>query len=389
MPFLSGSLGFERFSVAGFEASSFDDDHIEILAKHAAGRSKTAAIDNVHTGFLGGAHLFDQDFDLSKNIVNDALHIGVRVDTHNIPAAIRNAWLQMEIAAIAKDSEDGTVSKAQRKEAKEAMEQRCEVEAASGKYRKMQSFPLLWDYQNELLYFGGTVGNAAGFCMDLIETCFSVELRRIGAGAIATQWGIDTEQYAEIDDLQPISFIDGKISSHHWSNEHSQAPDFLGNEFLMWLWWTLENDTDTITLADDSEVTVMLAKTLTLECPHAESGKETISADCPTKLPEAMQAIRSGKLPRKSGMTIIRNDRQFDLTLNAETFGISGAKIQLDEGEEFNDDDRIDAIRLLSETTDLMLHTFCERRISSDWKADQKAIQKWLTKSNASLQKAA
>jgi hypothetical protein len=389
MPFLRGSLGFERFSVAGFEASAFDDSHIEILAKHAAGRTESTSIENVHTGFLGGDHLFDQDFDLSKNVVNDALHVSVRIDSNSIPAAIRNAWLQMELSGIAKDSESGVVSKGQRKEAKEAVEQRCEVEAATGKFRKMQQFPLLWDYNQEILYFGGSVGNAAGLCLDLVEGCFGVELRRIGAGAIATQWGIDTDSFAEIDDLQPVSFIDGKISPHHWSNEHSQAPDFLGNEFLMWLWWTLENETDTITLTDDSEVTVMLAKTLTLECPHAETGKETISAECPIKLPEAMHAIRSGKLPRKTGMTIIRNERQFDLTLNAETFGISGAKIQLEDDEEFDDNDRIDAIRLLGETTDLMLHTFCDLRISDEWDEQHKQIQRWLTQSKPKRQKAA
>ena len=389
MPFLRGSLGFERFTVAGFEESVFNEEHIEVLSKHAAGRSKTTAIENVHTGFLGGDHLFDQDFSLHKNIVNDALHVSARIDTNNIPAAIRKAWLQMEIAGIAKDSEDGVVTKAQRKEAKEAMEQRCEVEAATGKYRKMQSFPLLWDYNHETLYFGGSVGNAAGLCIDLIESCFGVELSRIGAGAIATQWGIDTDRYAEVDDLQPISFIDGRVSSHHWSNEHSLAPDFLGNEFLMWLWWRLENEGDTIALPDDSEVTVMMTKTLTLECPHAESGKETIAAECPIKLPEAMQAIRSGKLPRKAGMTVIRDDRQFDLTLNAETFGISGAKIHVKDDEEFDTNDRVDAIRLLSETTDLMLHAFCELRTSTDWKKEQKSIQKWLTQDNTKRQKTA
>ncbi|MFK7735187.1 MAG: hypothetical protein AB8B50_04115 [Pirellulaceae bacterium] len=389
MPFLRGSLGFERFTVAGFEEAIFAEEQIKILSKHAAGRSETTAIENVHTGFLGGDHLFDQDFNVNKNIVNDALHVSVRIDTNKIPAAIRKAWLQMEIAGIAKDSEDGIVSKAQRKEAKEAMEQRCEVEAATGKYRKMQSFPLLWDYHHETLYFGGSVGNAAGLCMELVESCFGVELSRIGAGAIATQWGIENDRYAEVDDLQPISFVDGKISSHHWSNEHSLAPDFLGNEFLMWLWWTLENEGDTIALPDGSSVTAMMAKTLTLECPHAESGKETITAECPIKLPEAMQAIRSGKLPRKAGMTVIRNDRQFDLTLNAETFGISGAKIHLEDDEDFDCNDRIDAIRLLGETTDLMLHAFCALRTSPDWNKERKSIQKWLTQGNTKRQKTA
>ena len=275
MPFLRGSLGFERFSVAGFDDSAFGDEHIEILAKHAAGKNQSASTENVHIGFLGGNHLFDQDFDLSKNVINDAVHCSVRIDTNQIPAAIRNAWLQMELAGLAKDSEDGTVSKSARKEAKEAVEQRCEVEAASGKYRKMQQFPILWDVEQEMLYFGGSVGTGCGHCLDLLERCFDVEFRRIGAGAIAEAWAIEEERFAELDDLRPVSFISNAHQLEHvWSNEHSQKPDFLGNEFLMWLWWTLENESDTILLSDDSEVTIMLSKTLTLECPRGESGKE-------------------------------------------------------------------------------------------------------------------
>ena len=390
MPFLRGSLGFQRFSVTGFEADKFGDEHIEILSKHAAGRFQTSSEENVSVGFLGGEHLFDQDFDQSKNLINNAVHFSARFDTNQIPAAYRAAWLQMELSGIAKDSEDGVVTKSQRKEAKEAVEQRCETEAATGKYRKMQSFPMLWDYENELLYFSGSVGTAGRHCIDLVERAFSIELRHWSAGSLAEQWAIDNDLYAEVDDLQPVSFVSTKIpGSHTWANEHSQAPDFLGNEFLMWLWWTLDNQTDTITLVDESEVTVMLAKTLSLECPLGESGKESISAESPVKLPEAMQAIRSGKLPRKAGMTIIREDRQFDLVLQAESFGISGAKIHLDDEEEFDDDDRIDAIRQLSETTDLMYNTFLDRRTGEDWKKDHKQIRKWLSSNDQVQRKAA
>ena len=390
MPLLRGNLGFQRFSVTGFEADKFGEEHIEILSKHAAGRFQTASEENVSVGFLGGEHLFDQDFDQSKNLINNAVHFSARFDTNQIPAAYRAAWLQMELAGIAKDSEDGVVTKSQRKEAKEAVEQRCETEAATGKYRKMQSFPMLWDYEHEILYFGGSVGTAGRHCIDLVERAFGVELRHWSAGSLAEQWAIDNDLYAEVDDLQPVSFVSTKSpGSHKWANEHSQAPDFLGNEFLMWLWWTLENQSDTITLVDESEVTVMLAKALSLECPLGESGKETISAESPVKLPEAMQAIQSGKLPRKAGMTIIREDRQFDLVLQAESFGISAAKIHLDDDEDFDDDDRIDAIRQLSETTDLMFDTFLHRRTGEDWKKDHKQIRKWLNSSDPIVRKAA
>lgn len=379
MPFLRGSLGFERFSVAGFDVDAFDDSHIELLAKHAAGRHESADAEHVHVGFLGGDHLFDQDFDLAKNVINDAVHCSIRIDTNQIPSAIKAAWLQMELAGLAKDSPTGVVSKSQRKEAKEAVEQRCEVEAATGKYRKMQQFPILWDYGRSLLYFGGSVGTSSAFCTDLIERVFEVELRRVSAGVVANDWAIEAEKFAELDDLTPINFAtSASFGAHGWSNEHSTAPDFLGNEFLMWLWWTLETESDTIALADGSEATVMLTKTLSLECPCGESGKESISAECPVQLPEARQAIRSGKLPRKSGMTVIHDGRKFDLTLQAETFGISGAKIHVEDDEEFGDDERIQAIRTLSDTVDAMFHVFCDRRTSDKWKKDQSQITQWL-----------
>ncbi len=390
MPFLRGSLSFQRFSVKGFEADRFGDEHIEILSQNAAGKFQTSSTENVSAGFLGGGHLFDQQFDLAKNVINDAVHFSARFDTNQIPAAYRAAWLQMELAGLAKDSEDGRVTKAQRKEAKEAVEQRCESEAATGKYRKMQQFPLLWDYQNEQLFFAGSVGTAGRNCLDLFERSFEVELRHLGAGALAEQWAIDNDVYGEFDDLEPVSFLTGRqTGSHKWANEHSQSPDFLGNEFLMWLWWTLATKKDTITLLDESEVTVMLSKTLSLECPLGESGKESISAESPVQLPEAMQAIRSGKLPRKMGMTIVYEGRQFDLTLQAETFGISGAKIHLEDDEEFDDEDRIDAIRQLIEATDWLFYTFCDRRIAGEWKKDLKAIGKWLGATDVATRNAA
>lgn len=390
MSFLRGSLGFERFSVTGFKSRKFSEEHIEILRQHAAGKFQTSSTENVHVGFLGGDHLFDQDFDLDKNVINGAVHLSVRIDTNQIPAAIRKAWLQMELAGIAKDNDSGVPTKSQRKEAKEAVEQRCETEAATGKYRKMKQFPLLWDIRQGLLYFGGSVGTASGQCIDLLERSFDVEFLHVGAGAIAQAWATEADRLAELNDLMPAAFAsEPPFGSHAWSNEHSQAPNFLGNEFLMWLWWTLENKTDTIVLPDESEATVMLTKTLTLECPLGESGKETITSESPVKLPEALQAIRSGKLPRKTGMTIVRDGRQFDLVLQAESFGISGAKIHLDDDEEFDDEDRIDAIRLLSETTDLLFHVFCDRRSSKAWSREQKQISKWVLATGRSSQKAA
>ena len=390
MPFLSGSLGFERFSVTGFDAPHFEEEIIEKLSHHASGKFQTSSTENTSIGFIGGDHLFDQHFDFGKNIIHDALHCGVRVDTNQVPAAIRKAWLQMEIAGLAKDNASGRPTKTQKLEAKEAVEARCEAEAATGKYRKMSSFSVLWDRLQSLLYFGGSGAAAAGHCADLFERAFDVELSRVTAGTVAINWAIGAGKLAEVEDLRPAAFVPAHTHGElAWANVDSSNPDFLGNEFILWLWWTLENETDTIQLSDESEVTIMLTKTLTLECPLGEHGKETISAESPVKLSEAMQAVRAGKLPRKTGMTLVRNGTQYDLVLQAESFAISGAKIHVDEDDGYGIEDRIDGIRELSETVDLLFQHFLARRVSSAWSQELQQISNWLSSEKPLLQSSA
>src|SRR5437868_8476420 len=115
---------------------------------------------------------------------------------------------------------------------------------------------------------------------------------------------------------------------------------------------------DTIKLADNSEVTLMLARTLNLECPRGVTGHETITHEGPTRLPEARRAIQSGKLPRKVGLTMVRHEQQYELSVQAETLAISGAKLPA-LPEEVTDaraklDERATQIRSLLETFDLL-----------------------------------
>ena len=69
----------------------------------------------------------------------------------------------------------------------------------------------------------------------------------------------------------------------------------------------------------------MLAKTLTLDCPRGETGRDSLTDDAPTRLPEAFRALQSGKLPRKAGLILVRHGAQYELTLQAETLAVSGA----------------------------------------------------------------
>jgi hypothetical protein len=384
MGFLSGPITFECFRVGGSPPGQFGPQHIKVLQKFAIGKLETAATDQPDVGFLAGRHVFDVDFGLEKNVIGEAFHFGLRIDTNPIPAAVRKAWLQMELAAVTAEDPDARPTKAQRQEAKEAVEARCEEEARSGRFRRMQMFPVLWDARKSLLYFGGSSLSASELFADLFSRAFDLELERLTAGHRAGQWATDTKHRKALDDTLPAAMLAAGASTDiAWRNTEAGNFDYLGNEFLLWLWWHLETQGDTVALSDGSEVTGMIARTLRLECPREESGKETITAEAPTRLPEAALAIRSGKLPRKAGLTLVRHGEQYELVLQAETFSVSGAKIRTDEEASQGHgalEDRLESLRNLEEIIDLVFRAFCDRRIGKAWPGDLEQIRRWLKK---------
>jgi len=154
----------------------------------------------------------------------------------------------------------------------------------------------------------------------------------------------------------------------------------LGNEFFTWLWHTLDQETDSITLADGSEAAITLVRTLSLECPRGETGKETITADAPTRLPEARRALASGKLPRKLGLMVSRHDEPYEFSWSAENLAISGLKLPETEASEERPriEERLAQTRSFLETTDLIYDAFLDRRTSAKWPEETVRIQKWM-----------
>jgi hypothetical protein len=384
MGFLSGSVTLEGYHVEGENPRQFGAEHIDILERFAIGQLQTASPEQSDVGFLAGSHIFDLDFGLEKNVIGQSFHCAVRIDASQIPAAVRKAWLQIELAALVADNPGGRPTKIQRQEAKEAVAARCEEEANSGRFRRMQQFPLLWDARQGILFFGGTSVAAAEQCCDLFSQAFDIELRRLTAGRRAQQWAASAKRRKALDEVTPSPLHPGDTRADiAWWNNESGNFDFLGNEFLLWLWWRWETQSDTIALPDQSEVTGMFARTLSLQCPRDESGKETITAASPVHLPEAAQAIRTGKLPRKAGLILVRQGEQYELTLQAETFAISGAKIRTEDAKEAVEgqgilEQRIESVRGLHETVALLFHTFCEQRIGKNWHDELEQIRRWL-----------
>jgi hypothetical protein len=378
--FFTGRVTATRYRVAGRAPKSFGPEHVEQLAANAIGKSRVASADGVDVGWIAGDHILDTGFDLAKNIVNDGLHFEMRLDQQKIPGDLLRAYTQVELLGLASANPSGRPSGRQRREARQIARERLETEAADGRFLRRKSFPLLWDAQSNELLVGTTSTTVVNRLHTLFQKTFDRGFEQCGAGRQAFLQAESRGQSRAVDDAKPSTFVAGHpLSDIAWVPD-ADNHDWLGNEFLLWLWWVVEHESETLVLADKSELTVLLVRTLQLECPRAQTGKESITSDAPQRLPEAMRAILSGKLPRKVGVILNRHDHQYHLTLQAESLAFTGAK--LPAVEEDDDRARLEArlgqVRHLLETLDLLYDAFGTRRFGTHWNRDVVNIQKWM-----------
>ncbi len=380
MGFFSGRVTFARFKVLGPSPGLFGPEHLERLQGHAIGKSRVAASDGVEAGWTAGEHVLDTTFDLAKNVVSDALHFAIRIDSQKVPADLMRAYAAVELAALAKTNPRGIPSARQKREARDSARQRLEDEAKDGRFLRRKACPVLWDGQSNELLVGTTAATVLDRLHTLFEQTFGMKFEPLSAGRLAYRLAESRQQTRGVDDATPTPFVPGTTPAETAWILDEMSRDFLGNEFLLWLWYLLDAERDTVTLGDGTEVALMLARTLVLECPRGQTGRETITSEGPTRLPESRRAIQSGKLPRKVGLTMVRHDFQYELTLQAESLAVSAARLPAPEASEERGrlEERIAQVRHLLETLDLLYDVFGQRRCSEDWGKEIAKMQKWL-----------
>jgi hypothetical protein len=382
MAFLSGRVSFLRFRITGAAPGIFGPEHLEKLAAHKIGSQRVAASDGVEVGWITGDHILDTAFEQEKNVVNDSLQFAMRIDTNKIPGELLRAYAAVELKALATLNPSGKPSNKQRREAKESARNRIEEEAKDGRFVKRKAFPIMWDSRSNELLVGTTSTSQIDRLLTLFESTFDVGFEMLTSGSLAFRLAEGRNQTRGIDDAAPSAFVPGISPAEVAWIVDENSRDYIGNEFLLWLWYYLENENDSIKLSDGSEATIMFTGSLSLECPRAQTGRETISHEGPTRLPEARRAIQGGKMPRRAGLTIVRHSAQYDLTLSPEQLAISGAKLPAPEETEDRArlEERITQIRDMIETLDLIYDYFGNKRFGGEWSKELAKMQSWLAR---------
>jgi hypothetical protein len=160
---------------------------------------------------------------------------------------------------------------------------------------------------------------------------------------------------------------------------------FLGREFLTWLWMTSEIHGNLLKLKPKGEVELWFEDRLTLESGEGAGRKTVVCRDPEAKWAEALTALREGKQVTRGRLRLCTEDKEWRLTLNADT--LTPQAVSFLKGlPEADDTDGsglfLERTALLGELVSLiesLCRRFLERRLSEAWAAEERpALNKWL-----------
>lgn len=403
MAFNAGRITYCRFFVTGDAPASVDDTALDILREFAFRESDIGAPDEVEAGFITGDHLLDTQFSYDKNGFGDLLLFALRIDTHKVPSDIKHAYQRINEQAAAAASATGFTSKKEKREAKDLAGRQIQEDLAAGKFRRSRAVPVLWDLSRKVLYCGNAGTMVIEQISRLMRESFAVDLDIISAGSLTGRLLRDQGKGRDYEDLKPSAFTDppARATEEHddadgprdisvplvpWTVQSVDLKDFLGNEFLIWLWWLQETHEGAVKIqrqgrADEAFIT--LSKVLDTECAWDVLGRQALRADGPTALNEAAEALATGKWPRKVGMLLSDGEHQWELTLQGDKLVISAA--QLPEVEDVQHprellDARLSLMRQLDQTIDAMFTSFLQQRVGGSWPGIRQQIRQWIQK---------
>lgn len=382
MGFAGGSVTFKRFFVQGKAPQRVDEDRLEQLSARAMGRDSIQTADHTEVGWTTGDHILDTSFNFAKNALGDGLAFAMRVDSNKPPADLVRSYQRQNEQSLLEASGREFLSKSERRQAREEALSRADSEARSGAFRKMKQVPVFWDLKRNEVYLGATGNSVAEPFMTLFRMTFNSMLVPVSSGELAGRWAAQTGEARAFDDCKPAYFVqppDGAASGDDYENE-ARGKDFLGTEWLIWLWYTSQVENAQVTTQLGRSVTVLFEKAMQLECAFGISGKLAVQADDPTHLPESTVALAEGKRPVRVGLRVAAAGETFGLNLRGDCLHYSGVQLPAPEDAASPRavfEDRIDKLRDLIQACDDLYTAFIRKRLSSRWPQTLNAMRTW------------
>jgi hypothetical protein len=162
---------------------------------------------------------------------------------------------------------------------------------------------------------------------------------------------------------------------------------FLGNDFLTWIWFLIENNKDISSILNIKDmVNLEVGNSIVLENRLGDDSKEKISIKGDKAgLEEGTTALKKGAFVTQINLICRINDDEYRLTIKGESLNITGLKTP--KTDLSKNQDEIEGLVLekaascfkLFEVIDTLFLKYIEQRSSDEWKSEGlQEIRKWI-----------
>ena len=164
--------------------------------------------------------------------------------------------------------------------------------------------------------------------------------------------------------------------------EKMRRTDFLGPEFLTWLWFRTETQTGPFDLGGENGVfSLWFEDKLVVGSTAVDAQENLFKGGHPATSLEARTALRLGKLASEAKLRLVRETHEWAFTFRAKDLSIGSVRIPAVLASEA--DDRLYERMYLLEQLDGMLKglygQFLRLRMSAEWTTQElPRLQKWV-----------
>lgn len=380
MAFISGPISFQRYFCTGPLPAEINDKFIAALEAKTFGKIAAQA-DETQFGWIGPRHLFETEIDGEALAFGRFAHLGFRCDRLKIPSPVLKAYIRMEEQAALQSSGREFLSRVEKRRAKDAALLRAEQEAKDGRFRRMSAYPVLIDLENRTAYLGNLGAAVGGKFMQLFADTFGAALEPADPERVATRLMLAAKNSRALENLPPSRLVAPPEDYDRAGTDlGALSLNFLGKEFLTWLWYQTEVADEPIHLRKGDEISVMIANVIRLKCDYGLGGTNAIAADAPARLPEARAALSGGKQPTKMGLILGSPLGEFRLALDGPRLVVSSLILPEDEpGDDLRArfEQRFERVADVCDLLDALFEFFLLKRTNREWNAELRKMAEW------------
>lgn len=172
----------------------------------------------------------------------------------------------------------------------------------------------------------------------------------------------------------------GDVAPSRGALDHPAA-QFLGREFLLWLWWRSEKDFATADLPHYGPVDFWIDDHIQFRTPGDDPQINDIRGGAPATTIEARTALANGKTVESARIGLRIKEREYSFSLKGEGLELSAVKVPSDARDGIDDRlfERMLLLEELGGIVDTFFFQFMEERVSDGWRSESvPTIRDWI-----------